>query len=155
MRGDSRVAERWVDVFFFLAPVMNETLEVLRDPRRRPPRAREPIPIHLMDHVLDAPFALDEDTFAKNVRSARKGAAPGPLGMTVEHLRPLLDNPRDVRALFLMAEQLAQGMAPEAAVRALRLGRLTPEEAHRRSEGHCCWRHSLKTCVTHNRSAAQ
>ena len=47
--------------------------------------------------------------------------------MTVEHLRPLLDNPRDVHALFLMAEQLAQGMAPEAAVRPLHLGRLTEE----------------------------
>ena len=43
----------------------------------------------------------------------------------LEHLRPLLDNPRDVHSLFLMAEQLAQGLAPEAAVRALRLDRLT------------------------------
>ena len=86
-----------------LAPGTNETPEALRDPRRRPPRAREPIPIHLMDHVPDAPFALDEDTFVKNVRSARKGAAPGPSGMTVEHLRPLLDNPKDLHALFLMA----------------------------------------------------
>ena len=58
-----------------LAPGTNETLEALRDPRCRPPRAREPIPIHLMDHVPDAPFALDEDTFAKNVRSARKGSS--------------------------------------------------------------------------------
>ena len=63
-----------------LAPGTNETFEALRDPRRRPPRAREPIPIHLMDHVLDAPFAVDDDTFAKNVRSARNGAAPGPSG---------------------------------------------------------------------------
>ena len=39
-------------------------------------------------------FELDEGMFAKNVRSARKGAAPGPSGMAVEHLRPLLDNPR-------------------------------------------------------------
>ena len=39
-------------------------------------------------------------------------AAPGPLGMTVEHLRPLLDNPRDVHALFLMAGQLAQQKQP-------------------------------------------
>ena len=104
-----------------------------------------------MDLVPDAPFALDEDTFAKNVRSARKGAAPGPSGMTVEHL-PLLDNPRDVHTLFLMAEQLAQGMAPEAAVRALRLGQLT---ALRKPTGEVCWKHSSKTCVTHNRSIVQ
>ena len=56
------------------APGPNETLEALRGVV--PPRAREPIPNHLMDHVLDAPCGLDEDTFAKHVRSAHK-AAPG------------------------------------------------------------------------------
>ena len=65
----------------------NVTLEALRDP-----------------HVFDAPFGLDEDT-------------SGLSGMTVEHLRPLLDKCRDLHALFLMEEQLAQGMAPKAAVR--------------------------------------
>ena len=45
--------------------------------------------------------------------------------MVVEHLRPLLDNPRDAHMLFLMAEQLAQGRAPEVAVQAIWLGRLT------------------------------
>ena len=43
----------------------------------------------------------------------------------MEHLRPLLDNPRDTHMLFGVAEQLAQGLAPEAAIQALRLGRLT------------------------------
>ena len=45
--------------------------------------------------------------------------------MVVEHLRPLLDNPRDVHMFFLMAEQLVQGRAPEVAVQAIRLKRLT------------------------------
>ena len=45
--------------------------------------------------------------------------------MVVDHLPPLLDNPRDVHMFFLMAEQLAQGRAPEVAVQAVRLGRLT------------------------------
>ena len=31
------------------------------------------------------PFKLDEHRFAQNVRSARRGAAPGPSGMTNEH----------------------------------------------------------------------
>ena len=54
---------------------------------------------------------------------SRRGAAPGPPGMTV--LRPLLDNPRDLHALFLMAETVGARNGPEAAVRPLRLGRLT------------------------------
>ena len=45
--------------------------------------------------------------------------------VTVERLRPLLDSPRDVHKLFLLCEQLAQGMALEAAVQAVRLGRLS------------------------------
>ena len=108
-----------------LAPGSEETRCELTDPRRRPSRAREPIAQHILNHVPDTLFILDEDVFAKNVRSARKGAAPGPSGMTVEHLRPLLDNPRDTHMLFGVAEQLAQGLAPEAAIQALRLGRLT------------------------------
>ena len=81
----------------------------------------------ISDHLLNlnpVAFELDEGMFAK-VRSARKGAAPGPSGMAVEHLRPLLDNPRDVHMFFLMAEQLVQGRAPEVAVQAIRLVRLT------------------------------
>ena len=44
-------------------------------------------------------FNLDEKTSSRNVRSARRGAAGGPSG-TCDHLRPLLDSPRDLHALF-------------------------------------------------------
>ena len=33
-------------------------------------------------------FALDHELFAKDVRTTRKGAAPGPSSMTADHLRP-------------------------------------------------------------------
>ena len=66
-----------------LAPGTEETYRALTDPRRRPPRPREPISDHLLN-MSPALFELDEDRFA---RSARKGAAPGPSGMVVEHLR--------------------------------------------------------------------
>ena len=69
-------------------------------------------------------FEFDEGLFAKNVRSARKGATPRPSRMAVEHLRPLLDNPIDV-LFFLMIDHLVQGRAPEVAVQTIRLGRLT------------------------------
>ena len=107
-----------------VAPGDNTTLESLRDPRRRPDRARDAIPARVLEHVPAIPFSLDEEKFAKNVRSARKGVAPGPSGMTCEHLRSLLENPRDLHILFLMAEQLARGEAPDVAVHVTRLGRI-------------------------------
>ena len=41
-----------------------------------------------------AEHELDEQKFAANLRSSRRGTAGGPSGMTNEHLRPLLDNSR-------------------------------------------------------------
>ena len=70
-------------------------------------------------------FALEEDVLFKNLRSAKRGTAGLPSGMTEEHLRPLLDNVRDLRLFHSLTEVLAQGAVPEAIVDALRLGRLT------------------------------
>ena len=52
-------------------------------------------------------------------------AAPGPSGMTSEHLRPLLSRPADLHWLFRAGEQLARGEAPEVAVEAIHMGRMT------------------------------
>ena len=56
-----------------LAPGSEETRRELTDPRRRPSRAREPVAQHKVNCVPDTLLVLDEDVFAKNVRSARKG----------------------------------------------------------------------------------
>ena len=108
-----------------LAPGTNATLQQLQDLARQPPRAREPIPDHLLTEMPVAQFDMEEHKFPQNLRSARKGVAPGPSGMTCEHLRPLLENSRDSYSFFLMAEQFAQEVAPEAAIHAVRVGRLT------------------------------
>ena len=50
----------------------------LQDPVRRPPRAREPILEHLLTEMPVAQFDMEEHTFLENLRSARKGVAPGP-----------------------------------------------------------------------------
>ena len=89
-----------------LAPGNRQTLDALQDPQRRPPEPRDPIPRLVLDFVPEVPFDLDETKFASNVRSARRGAAAGPSGMTVEHIRLVLDNVRDAHLLFSMAEQL-------------------------------------------------
>ena len=70
-------------------------------------------------------FDLDERTFNRNVRSARKGAAGGPSGTTCDHLRPLLDSPRDLHVLFLIAEAFSRGQIPPSIVQLMMLGRMT------------------------------
>ena len=65
--------------------------QTLRQLRQRPARARDPLPEHIAQHVPVRPLSLD---------SSRKGTAGGPSGMTNEHLRPLLDNPRDMHLFF-------------------------------------------------------
>ena len=90
-----------------VAPGTRETLDSLRDRRRRPPLPRDPIPREKLEHQPDNPFDLDEHKFLTNLRSAA-----GPSGMTTEHLRPLLDQSRDSHNLFMMAERMASRGTP-------------------------------------------
>ena len=46
-------------------------------------------------------------------------------GMTVEHLQPLLDMPRDLRAFFQAGEKLCRAQVPTSVRDAIRLGRMT------------------------------
>ena len=108
-----------------LAPGTEETLRLLRDPLRRPPRPREVLPAHLREIRHGSLFKLDEDSFTKNIRSAKRGVAPGPSGMTFDHLRPILDSPRDTHVLFLVAEIMARAQIPADIIGAVRVGRMT------------------------------
>ena len=58
-------------------------------------------------------------------RSAKRGAAGGPSGMTVEHLQILLDMLRDARAFFQACEKLCRAQVPVPIRDAIGLGRLT------------------------------
>ena len=108
-----------------LAPGTRQTLEALRDPNRRPPLPRDPLPQVIREHQPSVSFALDAQKFASNLRSARRGAAAGVSGMTTDHLRPVLDNIHDTHLLHQMGEQLATGRIPAGIHGTLRLGRLT------------------------------
>ena len=108
-----------------VAPGTLQTLQALRDPSRRPRRAREAISRELLDFEPATSLELDEGLFSKNLRSARRGAAAGSSGMTTDHSRPLLDNVRDLHLLFSIREQLATGKAPQEEVEIGRMGRLT------------------------------
>ena len=71
------------------------TWQQLTDESKRLPRLMDPVPFEMMNETQLVPFALDSDKFLKNVRSAKKGAAAGLSGMTVGHLRTLLDSVTD------------------------------------------------------------
>ena len=81
-----------------------------------------PVPLfEVARRVPERAFGLDEEVFCRNLRRARRGAAPGPSGMTCEHLQPFLESDRDTG---LLCHQV------------LRMGRLTAlKKPQGRSEG--------------------
>ena len=108
-----------------MAPGTEATRAALTDPAERPPVPREPLPRHLAEAVPASHFDLDPVLFSQNLRSARRGAAGGPCGMTSEHLRPLLDNPHDMERFWRKGQELTRAETPGDVVDAIRLGRIT------------------------------
>jgi hypothetical protein len=60
-----------------------------------------------------------------NLRSSKRGSAPGPSGMTSEHLQVLLDNEPCSSLLHAAAEHLARAQIPDVIQAAIRVGKLT------------------------------
>ena len=93
-----------------VGPRTRETLRSLTDESERPPCLRDPIPLEISDNSQPIPFVLDPDKFLKNVRSAKKrGSKTCPSGVTVEHLRLILDSKRDQQLFCKLAETVAVG----------------------------------------------
>ncbi|CAK0885381.1 unnamed protein product, partial [Prorocentrum cordatum] len=117
-----------------MAPGTQATLDELRDPARRLQQPRE----QLSERAARAPpqglASLEPDRLLTNVRGSRRGAAPGPSGMTGEHLQTLLDDEHCCDLLHHAAALLARAEIPGPVAEALRLGRLT---ALRKSNGGC------------------
>ena len=65
-----------------IAPGNNATLQMLQDPRKRPPRTRlgNEIPGAIMEHVAHSPFELEEKRFLGNLRTSRRGRQRDDLG---------------------------------------------------------------------------
>ena len=108
-----------------LATGDERTLNALKDLARRPPLPRDPVPHDIEQFEPGECFSLDQELFLKNVRTARKGAAPGPSGMTADHLRPLVEHVAVAAALSQAASLLAQNKVPEEVMVAIRCGWLT------------------------------
>ena len=113
-----------------LAPGDLQTLESLQN--SRPQQMHRAIPQDLFERGTVVPATLRYDYFVGNLRRARRGAAPGPSGITAEHLRPLLDDESDAKLLHEACTQMAQAHMPEDILQAIKLGRLT---ALKKSQG--------------------
>ena len=73
----------------------------------------------------DNVFTLNHNLFSKTLKCARRGAAGGPSGMTVEHVKPILDSFRDTELFCQVAEHLARGEIPGEVLHVVRMGRMT------------------------------
>ena len=91
-----------------LAPGSQQTLDMLRDQSKRPGEPRIPVPPDLVNHHPRSLFNLDGSMLLRNLRSAKRGAAGGPSGMTVEHLQQLLGHAKDSKLFSQAAERLAR-----------------------------------------------
>ena len=107
-----------------LAPATDATLAELRDPHRRPPEPYDPMPSEIANFAPHEPCPLSLPAFLACLRTARRGAAAGPSGATAEHLRILLDDEVDSQLLHCAAQRLAQADVPDAALAAIRVGRI-------------------------------
>ena len=107
-----------------LAPGTLATLGILTDPNRRPRVPRVPLSEEVQHAAPARLFELDAVEFLTNLRKARR-AAPGPSGMTSDHLFPVLESPAVSELLVQVASHLAVGRVPEEIIEVIRLGRLT------------------------------
>ena len=93
--------------------------------QRRPQAPRGPLAPELTSFQPTSLVELEQDRLLKNLRSARRGAAGGPSGMTADHVRPLLDSERDAESFCHMCEEFARAQVSDEVVQALRMGRMT------------------------------
>ena len=108
-----------------VAPGTLRTLQELTNPEKRPAWPRSPIPPDIDGYEPEEQLNLSSEALFKNIRKARRGAAGGPSGMTVEHLRPLLECDRALDSLHKFARIVARGEVPDRIEPVVRLGRLT------------------------------
>ena len=107
-----------------LAPPTQGTFEALSNAERRPPEPYTPVDPDLAAWDPPVPVVLNRVALLANLRRARKGAAPGPSGLTAEMLRVVLDDADASQSFSDVASQLACARVPDDIVPALGLGRV-------------------------------
>ena len=107
-----------------LAPGTPQTLAELQDPVRRPQEEYAPLAPEVIAFEPDRPADVPLTMILRNLRRARKGAAPGPSGLTTDTLRLLLDDETSTAHLGQVTQLLAQARVPPTMAAAMALGRL-------------------------------
>ena len=105
-----------------LAPGNLATLGIFTDPNRRPLVPRQELSQEIRRSEPLNRFELDPLTC---LRKARRGAAPGPSGMTSDHLFLVLESDVESDLFVQVSSLLAVGNVPEEIIEAIRLGRMT------------------------------
>ena len=103
----------------------DETLQMSSDESRKPPEIRLPVPMEFTNHVLDVHSRLDDQVFLKILRTAKRGAAAGPSGMTTEHLSVLLQIRRCEESLLQVCREVGPSRRPRCDCLCHRMGRMT------------------------------
>ena len=78
-----------------------------------------------MQFSPDSPLALDPHTFAKRLRSAPSGSAPGPGGCSYQMLETCLDDAELLQLLTDAAEDFARAAVPQCVFHAVRQATMT------------------------------
>ena len=99
--------------------------KLLKDETRRPRVVRTPIDRSILEAEPEEDLNLDVDALLQNLRTARRGAAAGPSGMTAEHRKPLLADTVCTRLFGEVAGQFARGLMPEEVLQPVKLGRMS------------------------------
>ena len=108
-----------------VAPDDDSTWKLLTDEVRRPRFFPEPLRTEFVDMTPSVAVDLDLDLFTKNLRSARRGVAGLPSGITTEHLKLFLENVVCAELFGETSTRLARGRVPPEIVSGIRLGRMT------------------------------
>lgn len=108
-----------------LAPGDQTTLAALTDPIRRPPALTRPVPDNLRTFQPPAPVRITELDLVESLRTAKRGAAPGLSGATMEHYKLFLEDAESLQLFTHAINQIAQAAAPEPVLTAIAMARLT------------------------------
>ena len=107
-----------------MAPGTEHTLAELCNPDRRPQQPyHEPDPA-ITNFEPDDPLHIQRHLLISLLRRTRRGAVPGPSGLTGEALRFVLDDEEATTRFVQVAECLARGQVPVAVSELLGLGRM-------------------------------
>ena len=106
-----------------LAPGTMATLAELQNPHLRPQQA---YPLHTAPPTPHESTAVELPvaTLLAALRTARRGAAAGPSGVTNEHLRLVLTDAEEIRLLHGAAVRFARANIPPDILQAVRQGRM-------------------------------